>query len=89
MALLWVAAACSSAGEQSVRGHVLDVQARSLTEVESLTLVDDQGKEWQFQAQGNVGFTPSHIREHMLLGQPVTVFYREEGEALVAVRVTD
>ncbi|MBI4198523.1 MAG: hypothetical protein HY533_05380 [Chloroflexi bacterium] len=73
----------------TVRGFVLDIQARTLTEVESLTMVDKDGAVWRFQAEGNLGFTPSHIREHMLQGQEMTVHYKGKGDALVAVRVTD
>ncbi|MBI4312852.1 MAG: hypothetical protein HY681_13885 [Chloroflexi bacterium] len=81
-------AACSG-GEQTVRGHVQDVQARSLTEVETLTLEDSDGKVWRFQSEGNIGFTPSHIREHMLRGEEMTVYYTRQGDRLTAVRVTD
>ena len=86
--LLLVLAACGN-GEQSVRGQMIDVRAHSLTEVETLRLQDAEGRVWEFETEGPIGFTPSHLREHRLIGQPVTVYYREEGERLVAVRVTD
>ena len=35
------------------------------------------------------GFAPSHLNEHKLLGQPVEVFYRREGDALVLRNITD
>lgn len=88
VAALVAAFACGE-GEKTVRGIVLDVQARSLTEVESLTIQDREGRMWRFQAEGNLGFTPSHIREHMLQGQEMTVTYREEGDILVALKVMD
>lgn len=89
--LVFSVTACGDAGGagKSVRGHVLDVQARSLTEVQSLTLRDSEGGEWIFETVGNVGFTPSHIREHMMQGEPMTVFYEERNNRLVATRVTD
>ena len=73
-----------------MRGWVTDVQARSIDEVASLT-VREEGTEkvWTFQAEGPIGFTPSHLREHMLQGQPVTVHYQERQGRLVAVLVTD
>ena len=77
-------------GAKSIRGLVTDVQARSITEVASITLQEeDTGKIWTFQAEEHIGFTPSHIREHMLQGQQVTVRYREEGGRLIAILVTD
>lgn len=33
------------------------------------------------------GFFPGHLREHALASQVVTVFYREEGGRLLAVRL--
>lgn len=84
-----VAALGCGGGEKTVRGLVLDVQARTLAEVESLTILDGAGRVWRFQAESNLGFTPSHIREHMLQGQEMTVHYKAEGDKLVVLRVTD
>jgi len=86
--LLATLAACSG-GEKRVRGHVMDVQGASLTDVASLTLMDAQGKTWRFQSTGNIGFTPSHVREHMMLGQEMTVTYTGNGDDLLALRLTD
>ncbi len=88
LATLLLLAGCSDA-QKTVRGHILDVQASSLTDVASLTLLDAEGKVWRFEAQGNLGFTPSHIREHMMQGEEMTVTYREKGDDLVALRVAD
>ena len=79
-----------SGGEKTVRGRVTDVQARSITEVAMLTLEEEAtGKVWTFQAEGHIGFTPSHLREHMLQGQLVAVRYQERQGELIAVLVTD
>ena len=72
-----------------VRGHGIDVEARSITEVESLVIEDGSGEQWIFETEGNVGITPSHIQEHMLLGQELTVYYEEQDGRLVAIAVTD
>lgn len=76
---------------QSVRGQVLQVEARSLIELEALELVDDAGEVWRFEGRGIAvpGFAPSHLNEHKLLGQPVEVFYHREGDALVLRNITD
>ena len=99
-ALLLAAAAlaCDARGDandapttQSIRGQVLQVDARSLIELEALELLDERGETWRFEGRGIAipGFTPSHLNEHKLLGQPVEVFYHREGDALVLRNITD
>ncbi|MBM3943725.1 MAG: hypothetical protein FJ316_12615 [SAR202 cluster bacterium] len=72
-----------------VRGMVLEVQERSLTEVELLRLRDSQGREWTFTTAGFAGFTPSHLRQHQAFGEPVLVTYRQEQGRLVAENIAD
>lgn len=76
---------------QSARGQVLQVEARSLIELEALELLDDAGEVWRFEGRGIAvpGFAPSHLNEHKLLGQPIEVFYQREGDALVLRNITD
>ena len=50
---------------------------------------DDAGRLWTFETAGPIDFTPSHLREHMLRGERVTVHYEDKGERLLAVRITD
>ena len=77
-------------GDRTVRGVVVEVEARSFAEVAVLTIEEeDTGKVWTFQADGPVGFTPSHIREHMMQGQAVTVRFRERDGLFVALLITD
>lgn len=75
----------------SVRGQVLQVDARSLIELDALELLDERGEIWRFEGRGIAipGFAPSHLNEHKLLGQPVEVFYHREGDALVLRNITD
>lgn len=95
LALFLAAASCgeapgdSNGGLRQVRGHVVEVVARSITEVEILRLRDEDGSEYVFSTEGFVGFTPSHLKEHALFGQTVLVTYREEDGRLVAVRTED
>ena len=72
-----------------MRGHVVEVVARSVTEVETLRVRDENGREYVFATEGFVGFTPSHLREHSLFGQTVLVTYQEKDGRLVAVRTED
>ena len=76
---------------ESVRGLVLDLGAKSLLELESLTIEDESGTRWTFAARGKrlAEFTPSHVREHMVQGLQVTViFHRQDGE-LIIDNITD
>ena len=86
--LLLLLAGCGN-GEQSVQGIITEVQPRSLTEIATLTVRDDAGRLWTFETEGPISFTPSHLREHMLTGQPVVVDYEDKGKRLLAVRITD
>tara|TARA_B100000315_G_scaffold64952_1_gene58967 strand:+ start:5592 stop:6050 length:459 start_codon:yes stop_codon:yes gene_type:complete len=77
-------------GGGEVRGLLVAVEGRNLTELESLAIRDEAGKIWTFTSgAGFVGFTPSHLREHQLLGQPVVVTYVADGDTLVAVDIAD
>ena len=92
MASLLIVGACGSASQarvRQVRGLVVDVKADSLVRVDSLTIQDEEGSSWTFKAEVPVGFTPSHLREHQVLGQSVTVHYRETRDGLLVVSVMD
>lgn len=90
LALLW-AVACGTSGsvEGTVTGHVVDVSARSLLEIDVLRIEDSEGKEWSFSGRGYRGVTPSHLRQHMLQVFQVAVTYREEDEGLIIEEIRD
>ncbi len=77
------------AATQQVRGQVLEVVARNFTELASLRIRDAAGQEYAFTTEGFIGFTPSHVKEHQLLGQSLLVTYVERGDTLVAVLLED
>jgi hypothetical protein len=79
----------TAGASRQVRGMILEVVARDLTEVALLRLRDSQGREWAFTTQGPVGFTPSHLKEHQVFGQPVVVTYLEQPGRLVALAIED
>lgn len=97
--LIGVLAACSADASdaasqprlQFVRGQVLQVEARSLIELEALEIQDADGAIWRFEGRGKVipGFVPSHLNEHKILGLSVEVAFYREGDALVLYDVTD
>ena len=89
LAALLLAAACDDGETRQVRGQVIAVLARDFAEIETLRIRDAAGREYRFVTEGFVGFTPSHVREHQLLGQSLLVTYRQRGEELVAVALAD
>ena len=98
MLAVWLAAAGCSGGattevdvpRESVRGVVVRVEARSLTELEFMDVRDDTGFVWRFRPGiAYRGFTPAHLREHMVQGLPVTVVYRWKEGAPLMEDVTD
>ncbi|MBI4298687.1 MAG: hypothetical protein HY666_02900 [Chloroflexi bacterium] len=76
---------------EAMYGYVVDVQASSISNVDTLTMEDVKGKVWHFKGKGGhfLGFTPAHLREHKIQGQPLYVSYKEEGEDLVIVGIKD
>ncbi len=78
-----------TAAPRQVRGMILEVVARDLTEVALLRLRDSQGREWRFTTDGPVGITPSHLKEHQVFGQTVQVTYTERQGQLVALAILD
>ena len=94
VALLTLAAvmftACGSDPEGTpVTGEVTDVQSRSITEFDSLTIVDSKGQTWTFSGGAFSGFTPSHLIEHQALGDPVKVWYVEENGVRRVTHIED
>ena len=82
-------AGCDDGGALQVRGQVVEVIPRSFSELELLTIRDEEGRLYTFETEGFVGFTPSHIREHQFLGQSLLVTYERRGDILVAIRLED
>ena len=75
----------------SLTGHIVRVESLSLTELAVLEIQDEAGKIWTFEAQGRgfAQFTPSHLREHQVLGLKVQVRYHKEADALVIDGISD
>ena len=74
-----------------VSGLIVDLKARSLSEIESMTVAGEDGETWGFGAQDTMsaGFTPSHLKEHMVLGIPVKVWFHRQNGALQIDRIGD
>jgi hypothetical protein len=74
---------------KQVRGLVVNVAGASVNRLQGFELRTPDGQVLAFRVEGDVGFTPGHVREHMLFGQPVIVTFLERGDALVALRIED
>ena len=91
-ALALVAFACGG-GDRSESGVILDVTGSSLTQVESFTLLDDDGEVLTFQIAPDAskdvaeGFFPGHMRGHALAAEKVTIYYRQEDGVFLALRL--
>ena len=81
--------ACGEEKTGVVRGVVTGVEAMSLLELRSLDVEDEDGDTWHFEARGFKGYTPSHLREHMVQGLRVAVVYHKEKGAMVIDEITD
>ena len=95
-ALLILAAACgggdadpAAEASRQVRGQILEVVARNITDVETLRIRAEDGVIWTFVTEGYAGVSPSHLREHRLRGETVLVSYVRMGDKLVALEITD
>ena len=91
-ALALVALACGG-GDRSETGVILDVVGSSLTQVDSFTLLVDNGDVLTFEialdASKDVaeGFFPGHMRGHALAAEKVTIYFPEEDGVLLALRL--
>ena len=71
--LLLPSVACAGdTGEQVVIGRVVDVIARNIVEIESLTVQDADDQIWEFTTTDYVGVSAGHLRQHQVLGEKNT-----------------
>lgn len=87
--LILVTLSCGSENEiqgvNFVSGYVVNVESLSLKQLKSFELVDKNDHKIFFVVQGDLGkFSPSHMRQHMLLGESIIVKYSiEDGKNIV------
>ena len=88
-------AAAPVAETRTARGVLLSVESPSIQRVDRFTLRTDDGQELDFtvapdfNAGASHAMSPGHMRQHMALAEVVTVTYREQNGALVALNATD
>lgn len=72
-----------------VRGIIVEVTDRSLAEIETLTIRDDQGRLWTFTTEEALEKNGAHLRLHQVLGQTIEVRYEEREGRLIATELRD
>ena len=93
VALFVVLAVACGSGERSVEGIITNVDAASLTQVETFTVRDNDNHTIVFRIAPDAtqdieeGFVPSHLREHAVAVGQVKVFYRVEGGEFLALKI--
>jgi hypothetical protein len=68
---------------------VIDVQVASFSQIASFRLRTEAGEIVELIVEGDVGITPGHLREHMVLGQPVKVTVRRADGLMIATLIED
>jgi hypothetical protein len=87
--------AAPAAQAHVARGVLLDVESPSIQKVDSFTMRTDDGQELHFTTAPNFNegiahlMTPGHMRQHMALGDPVEVTYRDDNGSLIALSAVD
>ena len=83
--------ASSSRELRTIRGQSLEVKPISLLEIKSITVQIETGESFVIEAGDKIftGFTPAHLREHMIQGREVSVTFYEEGEHMILNDIVD
>jgi len=84
-------AACNNNEDSltKIHGLVTDVQAKNITEIETFSIRDDLGANWIFTTNGPLEITPSHLKQHMMEGDPVEVIFKKESVVPIAIHILD
>ena len=89
--LLLIASVSCGGDTRSVRGLIVEVVAESFLVVDTFTVEDEDQVRWTIHGGGKrfEGFPPSHLREHMVQGLPVTVWFEERDGMLFMKDISD
>ena len=75
---------------ESVSGRIAGVESDGVLSPRSIEVIDGDGRRWEFEVRDVFGhFTPSHLRQHMLSGERIEVFYSRDGDRLIVRRLED
>ncbi|MEE8331988.1 MAG: hypothetical protein V3R84_09475 [Acidimicrobiia bacterium] len=90
-AVALVALVACGGSDKAVEGRLAEVDSDLLV-VRSFALLTDDGERLEFKVEAGATFHGgpiAHIRDHLLSGESVVVFYEERGGDLVATGVED
>jgi hypothetical protein len=95
--LVLVAAGCTASpqGQGEVRGVLLDVQSTDIVYADSVVIRSDDGTQLSFRVSPEVASdrehpnTAGHLRQHMLIAEPVVVRYRDTPDGPMATQIRD
>jgi hypothetical protein len=88
-----VAVACRSTSLSSATGVVIAADGPSAADVDTFRLRTNDGQLYEFNVGAldlsGGGLPAPHIREHLVSGVPITVYYSTENGTLTACRYVD
>ncbi|MDH4116090.1 MAG: hypothetical protein OEX04_01575 [Acidimicrobiia bacterium] len=88
-AAVFVLSGCGSGDQGTTEGLVVDVVG-DLSAVESFSVLDENGTHIYIpSADGDFAFPLPHLREHMISGEAVIVFWQDREGVRYAVKVDD
>ncbi len=80
---------CGGTDSGVVRGLVIEVVDRDITQIETLRIRDDSGRLWTFTTEDDIGMSGAHLRLHGVLGESVLVVWTEKDGRLIAIQLRD
>ena len=71
-------------------GRIINIDSISITESNSITLIDRNEKIWKFDFEDEFNhFTPSHLKEHMISGDLIKIIFLPSQDSRTIVDITD
>ena len=89
VALCALMMACYGGEAGVVWGVIVEATDRNLSEIETLTIRDGDGRLWTFTTDGVLEKNGAHLRLHQVLGQTIQVRYYERDGRLIATGLMD
>ena len=86
-----VAIACEPTLQRET-GVVVNVDSPALGQVDSFELLNRDGERLRFDVSDlefRAEFPAPHLSEHMVLSDPITVTYKQDGDRLVVTQLDD
>lgn len=76
--------------EKLVTGFVRQVEQESIDTFSSLIIIDHDGVLWEFGKGTFPDFNPSHLLQHKIMAEPITItFVKEKNGTLKVLKIRD